>query len=154
MKNKLFTLLALLLVFGITNAFAQTVIPIVNGQNYIEDFESGTLGDWMVEATGSANWGVVNNAATFQNAAVGDRARLISPIFDMSDISSTTLSFSYAMMALYPPYDELTVSYRTSESDAWHDLDTYSVNDWNNYYEANFELPDISSTYQISFLQH
>ena len=152
MKNKLFTLLALLLVFGITNAFAQTVIPIVNGQNYIEDFESGTLGDWMVEATGSANWGVVNNAATFQNAEMGDDARLISPIFDMSNISSATLSFSYAMMALYPPYDELTVSYRTSESDAWHDLDTYSVNDWNNYYEANFELPDISSTYQISFL--
>ena len=50
MKNKLFTLLALLLVFGITNAFAQTVIPIVNGQNYIEDFESGTLGDWTVDS--------------------------------------------------------------------------------------------------------
>ena len=152
MRNKLFTLLALLLVFGITNAFAQTVIPIVNGQNYIEDFESGTLGDWTVEATGSATWGVVNNAATFQNAEMGDDARLISPVFDMSGISSATLSFGYAMMALYPPYDELTVSYRTSESDTWHQIDSYSINDWNNFFDASYELPSISSTYQISFL--
>lgn len=151
MKNKLFTLLVLLVAFS-TTALAQTVIPIVNGQNYIEDFESDTMDDWMVESTGAGTWGLLNGTAAFQNAAVGDEARLISPIFDMSDISGATFSFGYAMMALYPPYDELTVSYRTSATDAWHNLGSYSVNDWSNYFEASFELPDISSTYQISFL--
>lgn len=153
MKNKLFTLLVLLVAFSAT-ALAQTVIPVVNGQNYIEDFESGTLGDWTVQATGAGTWGVLNNTAAFQNAAVGDEARLISPIFDMSGIGGATFSFGYAMMGLYPPYDELTVSYRTSTTDDWHNLGNYSVNDWSNFFEASFELPDISSTYQISFLGH
>lgn len=155
MKNKHFTLLAILLVFGITNAFAQCVIQISDGQPYTENFDSGTMECWTVEATGAGTWAVMTGAATnvaaFQNATTGDEARLISPTFDLSGVSGATFSFSYAMMALYNN-DVLTVSYRCSETDPWHELDHYSLNDWSNTYEATFDLPDISSTYQISFL--
>lgn len=156
MKNKRFTLLAILL-FCAVGTFAQCVIQITDGQPYTEDFDSGTMECWTVEATGSGTWAVMTGAATnvaaFQNATAGDEARLISPTFDLSGVSGATFSFSYAMMALYNN-DVLTASYRTSETDTWHELDHYSLNDWSNTYEATFELPDISSTYQISFLAH
>lgn len=156
MKNKHFTLLAFLLIF-VTGAFAQCVIPITDGQPYTENFDLGTMECWTVESTGEGTWAVMtgtsSNVAAFQNAAAGDEARLISPTFDLSGVGGATFSFGYAMMALYNN-DVLTVSYRTSETDPWHELGSYSFNDWQNVYEETFELPDISSTYQISFLGH
>lgn len=156
MRNKHITLLALLLVCA-TGVFAQCVIPIGNGQSYTENFDSGTMECWTVEATGTGTWavmtGTASNVAAFQNASEGDEARLISPTFDFSGVGGATFSFGYAMMALYNN-DVLTVSYRTSETDSWHDLGSYSLNDWSNVYEETFELPDISSSYQVSFLGH
>ena len=144
--------------FGTATAVAQCVIPIGPGQSYIENFESGQMECWTVETTGSATWAVMGgtntNVVAFQNASSGDEARLVSPTFDMTGSSSATFSFGYAMMALYPPYDELTVSYRTSPTDSWHQLGSYSLSDWSNTYDELFTLEDLSSTFQISFLGH
>ena len=157
MKIKHFTLLIALLAFCTTGAFAQCVIPITDGQPYLEDFDSGTMECWTVEATGSGTWAIMNgtatNVAAFQNASAGDEARLISPTFDLSGVSGATFSFGYTMMALYNN-DVLTASYRSSETDIWHELGSYSINDWQGTYEATFDLPDLSATYQISFLGH
>ena len=161
MKNRyLFTQLiaAIALVFmTVGHSFAQCVIPIAPGQSYIEDFESGEMECWTVETTSSATWAVMTGAATnvvaFQNASAGNEARLVSPTFDLTGSSSATFSFAYAMMALYDN-DELTVSYRTSPSDTWHTLATYSLNDWSSTYDASFTLEDLSSTFQVSFLGH
>jgi hypothetical protein len=160
MKNRqIFTklLLAIALVFAMNNmSFGQCVIPIAPGQSYIEDFQSGQMECWTVETTSSATWAVMqgagSNVVAFQNASAGQEARLVSPTFDLTGSNSATLSFAYAMMALYPPYDELTVSYRTSPSDNWHQLATYSLSDWSNTYDASFVLDDLSSTFQVSFL--
>ena len=163
MKNKHYLTKALLVTamatfFFTATAVAQCVIPIAPGQSYTENFDSGQMECWTVEASGSATWAVMNgtlsNVAAFQNAAAGDEARLISPTFDLSGSSSATFSFGYAMMALYPPNDELTVSYRTSETDSWHDLGSYSLNDWSNVFEESFTLQDLSPTFQVSFLGH
>lgn len=163
MKNKHNFAKALLatvtaLFFITATATAQCVIPIAPGQSYIEDFQSGEMECWTVETTSAATWAVMmgsgSNVVAFQNASAGDEARLVSPTFDLSGSSSATFSFGYAMMALYPPYDELTVSYRTSETDSWHDLGSYSISDWYNTYDASFTLEDLSSTYQVSFLGH
>ena len=144
--------------FGTADATAQCVIPIGPGQSYIENFESGQMECWTVETTSSATWAVMGgtntNVVAFQNASAGDEARLVSPTFDMTGSSSATFSFGYAMMALYPPYDELTVSYRTSPTDNWHQLGSYSLSDWSNTYDELFTLEDLSSTFQISFLGH
>ena len=162
MKNKYNfakTLLATVMaIFSIAaTATAQCVIPIAPGQSYIEGFESGQMECWTVETTSSATWSVMqgtgSNVAAFQNASVGDEARLVSPTFDLSGSSSATFSFAYAMLGLYDA-DELIVSYRTSPSDNWHQLATYSISDWNNTYDASFTLEDISSTFQVSFLGH
>ncbi|MBR3491689.1 MAG: T9SS type A sorting domain-containing protein [Bacteroidales bacterium] len=153
-------LLAILMAFffGTATAVAQCVIPIGPGQSYIENFESGQMECWTVETTSSATWAVMGgtntNVVAFQNASSGDEARLVSPTFDMTGSSSATFSFGYAMMALYPPYDELTVSYRTSPTDNWHQLGSYSLSDWSNTYDELFTLEDLSSMFQISFLGH
>ena len=163
MKNKHYfskalfaTVMALFLNAAI--AVAQCTIPIAPGQSYLEDFQSGEMECWTVETTSSATWAVMqgtgSNVVAFQNASADQEARLVSPTFDLTGSNSATLSFAYAMMALYPPYDELTVSYRTSPSDNWHQLATYSISDWSNTFDASFTIDDLSSTFQISFLGH
>lgn len=162
MKNKLFLNKNFVAIFMALFCFtavatAQCVIPIAPGQSYIEDFQSGQMECWTVESTSNATWAVMNgtgsNVVAFQNASVGDEARLVSPTFDLTGSNSATFSFAYAMMALYDN-DELSVSYRTSPSDSWHTLASYSINDWSNTYDASFSLDDLSSTFQVSFLAH
>lgn len=89
--------------------------------------------------------------AVFSFTNVGDEARLISPVLDISGVDGATFSFSYAMIGLYD-MDELEVSYRSSETDSWHTLGTYSVSDPQNFFEETFTLTDLSATYQVSFL--
>ncbi len=156
MKTNLFKALVSAVIFSMLGivAFAQCDVTIGPGEIFLEDFESGNLDCWTIESNGGAIWDIVvgnTSAVTFHNASSGDQARLISPTFDLSSVNSATLSFTYAMVAL-TTYDILEVSYRTSESDSWHILDSYSFSDWNNFYEASFDLPDISATYQISFM--
>jgi len=141
--------------FSVATASAQCVIPILPGQSYSEGFDSGEMECWTVETTGNATWAVMlgsgTNVVAFQNASAGEEARLISPTFDLTGSNSVTFSFAYAMMALYTP-DELVVSYRTSPTESWHQLDSYSFSDWSNTYDASFTLDDLSSTFQVSFL--
>ena len=54
------------------------------------------------------------------------------------------------MFSIFTP-DELEVCYRSSETDTWHILGTLSVNDYSNYYEQTYILPNLSASYQISF---
>ena len=154
-KNLLKSLVISLFLMINAAVFAQCVIPITEGQSYVENFDDGTMECWTVDATGAGTWAVMTgtqtNVAAFQNAEAGDEARLISPTFDMSGVGSATFSFSYAMMGLYD-MDELVVSYRSSETDSWHTLGTYSVSDYQNFFEETFTLTDLSATYQVSFL--
>lgn len=135
-------------------SFGQCVIPITDSQPYFEDFQGDGFDCWTVETNGG-NWAVLegtnSNVASFTYTNTGDEARLVSPIFDMSAISEASFSFSYAMMGLYEN-DELEVSYRSSESDAWHLLGSYSLSDYVNFYEETFSLENLSATYQVSFL--
>ena len=135
-------------------SFSQCVIPITDSQPYIEDFEGDGFECWTVEANGGI-WepltGSNSTVVAFSYNNSGDDARLISPTLDMSAISGATFSFSYAMMGLLD-VDELEVSCRSSESDPWHVLGTYSFSDYQNFYEETFELENLSATYQVSFL--
>lgn len=144
-------------VFSSATAIAQCTIPIAPGQSYIEDFQSGEMECWTVETTSSATWAVMqgtgSNVVAFQNASSGQEARLVSPTFDLTGSNSATFSFAYAMMGLYDA-DELIVSYRTSPTDSWHQLGSYSFSDWTNTYDEMFTLDELSSTFQVSFLGH
>ena len=162
MKNKHYFTKALFVTvmaifFSTVTATAQCTIPIAPGQSYIEDFQSGEMECWTVETTSSATWAVMqgtgSNVVAFQNASSGQEARLVSPTFDLTGSNSATFSFAYAMMGLYDA-DELIVSYRTSPTDNWHQLGSYSFSDWANTYDESFTIDDLSDTFQVSFLGH
>ncbi len=101
MKNKHLLLFTLLMMCCLSNAFAQCVIPITNDQPYIEGFEDGGFDCWSVESNGgtwSAIAGSESTVAYFTYHNTGDEARLISPILDMSAVTTVTFSFSFAMI--------------------------------------------------------
>ena len=107
---------------------AQNVITITDNQSYIEDFEGNGFSLWTVDTTGGGNWakitGTLSSVASFSYQNAGDEARLISPVFDMSNVTEVTLNFSYAMLGLYTQ-DVLEVAYRTSDTSAWQLLGTF-----------------------------
>jgi len=137
-----------------TASLGQCVIPIANGESYFEDFEGDGFDCWTVESNGG-NWttiqGTSSTVVSFSYENNGDEARLISPILNMSELSGATFSFSFAMMG-FTEMDELEVTYRSSESDPWHLLELFSFSDFNNVYEEMYELENLSTTYQVSFL--
>ena len=159
MKHKLLkqTILATALVFLTwATSFAQCDFTVTDEQPFIEDFEGNGFDCWTVEdVVGGGNWTAIAGSGTtlaaFSFSNAGDEARLISPVLDISGVAGATFSFSYAMMGIYD-YDELVVSYRSSETDDWHSLGTYSLSDYSNFYEETFTLTDLSATYQVSFL--
>lgn len=161
MKNKrFFTLLLAIAMFTLTanTAMAQCDYTVTDNTPYIEDFESDDgVACWDVnDIVGNGMWNVMagseSTAAAFTYDNQGDEARLVSPVINIA-VESAMLTFSYAMIA-GSVADELSVSYRTSETDEWHVMGTYNVNDWNNFYEGTLILPEVSSTFQISFFCH
>ena len=140
-----------------TVSFAQCVIPITDGSPFLEDFEGGAHECWTFENGTGSSWTVLEGtestvaAYSHTGSYSNSESRLISPTFDLSGVGGATLSFTYAMMGISDA-DELVISYRSSESDPWHDLGNFSFNDWQNFYEQSYDLPALSSTYQISFL--
>ena len=142
------------LLMACTTLFAQNVIVITDNQPYTEDFEGTGFSLWTVDTTGGGNWaritGTQSSVASFSYQQTGDEARLISPVFDLSDVNEAALSFSYAMLGLYS-MDELEVCCRNSDTSSWIVLGTLSVSDYTNYFEQTYTLPSLSATYQISF---
>lgn len=137
-----------------TSLFAQNVISVTDGQPYTEGFEGNGFELWTVDSTGGGLWSVLmgtqSSVASFSYTNNGDEGRLISPVLDISSVTEATLTYSYAMMGIYTN-DVLEISYRSSETDTWHVLGSHSLSDFNNFYEQTYTLPDLSSTYQISF---
>lgn len=148
-------IMAVIMLFFVGQIWGQCEFTVTDGQPFIEDFEGDQFECWTIETVGGGNWttmeGSTTTLAAFSFTSAGDEARLISPVLDISGVDGATFSFSYAMMGLYQT-DELVVSYRSSETDSWHTLGSYSISDYQNFYEETFTLTNLSATYQISFL--
>jgi hypothetical protein len=143
---------------GIQTSFGQCdPIVITDEQPYAENFEGETAACWTpADTVGGASWRIVNGSeASGFVFSPGDgdnsEARIVSPILDMSGISSARLSFAYFLYSFYSA-DELVVSWRSSETDTWHTLGTFNTYGMQDYEEQSYTLENLSSTYQISFL--
>jgi hypothetical protein len=136
---------------------------------YTEDFENGGLMPdcWSQEhVVGVANWefragtpssnGIPSahsgsyNASFYQASHDGITTRLVTPIFDLSNVSNPYVSYWYAMKDWSGDLDHLTVYYRTSPSGQWQQLVQYytSVSVWT---MDSLALPNPSATYQLAF---
>lgn len=143
---------------GIYTSFGQCdPIVITDEQPYVENFEGETAACWTpTDTVGGASWTIMNGSQAsglIFSPGQGDNseARIVSPVFDMSGISSARLSFAYFLYSFYSA-DELVLSWRSSETDTWHTLETFNTYGMQDYEEQSFTLENLSSTYQISFL--
>ena len=146
-----------------------TECTIISTFPYTEGFESnGQLPVcWSQTYTfGSVNWNMVaslSNSSPISTPHSGSywahfysenydgfSTKLISPVFDLSQVANPYLSYWYALPDWSGDFDNLAVYYRTSENDQWHSLasHTSSITSWTN---DSIALPTPSATYQIAF---
>jgi hypothetical protein len=76
--------------------------------------------------------------------------KLISPVLDLTGLTESYLIYKHIQRLWSPDQDYLTVYYRTSATDTWTELQTFTSNipAWQ---QDSIALPNPSATYQIAF---
>lgn len=164
-----FTYLRRLLVLALLTSAWVSSLAVVTNFPFVENFEtnSTTVADWtQTYGDGMMSWtfttgavgGAINtayegtrNAKFISSNGYGYLTRLISPVLDLSDVSSPKLSFYLAQESWQGEQNTTKVYYRTSESASWILLGEYdySIDVWTKFEHA---LPNPTATYQISFV--
>lgn len=153
---------------GVT-ASASTACGAIAAFPWTEGFEnSGTIPScWTQEQVNSSglNWTfITGNGGSYPSAAHGgtynaclkdassgdNKTKLISPMLNLSVISSPVLTFWHTQAYWSPDQDYLTVYYRTAPASAWVQLAYYS-NSITSWTQETISLPAGSSTYAIAF---
>ena len=135
---------------------------------YYESFENGTeinpFACWTVENASTSSeyvWTINSNAQDGDYTAYmpwnpGSSSRLISPVFDMSSLSSPYLSFFYITEGYEDYYSgdiavsTLAVYYKTEETTEWTQLGTTYDTELEDWTYASIALPE--GTTQVMFL--
>lgn len=132
---------------------------------YFEDFESGGIcwsteyvsgtNDWSI-ATGSTGGGITTaysgtlNAQFTSSDVPQEISKLVSPMIDVSALSSVDLSFYYGQQNWAGDQNYLRVYYRDSPNGTWNMVWSDS-NDIANWTMASVTIPSTSTTMQIAF---
>lgn len=126
---------------------------------YFESFEDG-LGCWsQQQVVGTVEWNTTNDYydaldgtqfISLTSGSRGNETRLISPVFDLSNVENVKLTFAHAQALYSPDQDSLKVEYRLSPTDEWHVISIYTNNlsDWT---VDSINIPQVSSTFQFAF---
>ena len=138
---------------------------IVTTFPFFEGFESNELSCWQIQnITGANNWyntTSVNGDGTiypsqdermmFYPYNAMNSGRLITPMFDLSELTTPYLKFDYYLGSYNGFSETLTVQYRTEDDTTWTDLVSYN-NGTNQWVTDSVYLNNLSQTYQISFV--
>ena len=126
---------------------------------YFEGFEDD-LACWsQQQIEGDLEWDSYNyyysplegdNFINLSGNDYGVETRLISPVFDLSNVENVTLSFAHMQSDYSGDFDSLAVEYRLNSSDEWHQLALYNnaIEVWQT---ENIAIPQVSSTFQFAF---
>lgn len=136
------------------------VIVVTNENPYQDGFENGGL-CWSVEhiAGNDYDWWVEEDEEyAYEGSSVaiapyqpGTQSRLISPVYDLTQLSNAVLTFYHRQAAYQGNIDAMAVYYRTSASDEWTLLVEYTT-EVAEYTMETIDLTNLSATYQISFV--
>jgi len=135
-----------------------TACDVVTNYPYTEGFEN-ELGCWTNQTlVGSyaASWDITistihsGSAGAYFPYTPGAVANLISPIFDLSALSTPYVTFYHMQPAYQGKVDSLVVNYRTSTSSEWVRLASYSEAAII-FQKDSLVLPNPTATYQICF---
>ena len=144
------------------------VDPLVDVFPFTETFEddSPTRNKWtQIIDNGFGEWTYVTGAGEFTSITSAHRGtlnarftqttnaninKLVSPVFDLSEVSSPQLNFWYAQELWSQYQNELTVYYRTAPEESWVQIfhDDSNKDSWT---QQTIELPMKSASYQIAF---
>ncbi len=152
-----------------TSGVFSTPCEAITNFPYTEDFENGGLisdcwtqeyvygtVDWAFQSGANSASGITTahsgdyNAYFYQASNIGFTTRLVSPMFDLSNLTNVYITYWYAQKAWGNDQDHLVVYYRTSPDANWQTLVQYntSVSEWT---LDSLMLPTPSATYQIAF---
>ena len=136
----------------------------ISAYPYNEGFEEGELaGCWNQEiVSGYAEWTVQSggyqhhpynaHSGSYNALVYGDTTtvKLVTPMFDISNITNPVLSFWHSQSVYGGHQDKLRVYYKNSTDGEWQLLATYqfSIANWK---QREIELPNPSSNYFIAF---
>ncbi|MFA6199765.1 MAG: M6 family metalloprotease domain-containing protein [Bacteroidales bacterium] len=150
---------------GDIKSFILSTTQTISTFPWTNGFESG-LTSWNTQLiNGTINWTI---GTTLSGAAVttpysgskyakfyyesynADTAKLISPIFNFTNVSNPYLSYYYVNPKSGSDQNILKIYYRTSGISQWNLIKTLNTNitDWT---KDTITLPNPSSTYQIAF---
>ena len=123
---------------------------------WTQEHVSGTInwtfmaGNYGTSSIDTAHSGSYNAFFFYDDDAVHFISKLISPAFDLTNVQDPYITYWFSQAAWVEDQDFLTVSYRTSPTDAWHPLQQYntSISEWT---MDSLSLPNPSATYQIAF---
>ena len=120
---------------------------------WTQEYVTGSL-DWLFQNGGNTSSNIDSAHGGSYNAYLYSSSdyvtKLVSPVFDLSNVTDPYVSFWHAQPIWSSDQDELTVYYRTSSTAEWQQLAQYtsSITDWT---FDSIALPSPSSTYQIAF---
>ena len=110
------------------------------------DFQAGAHSHGIIHDAHGGNY----NAYLFEESNEGRTTRLVSPVLNLTGVTSPYLTYWYAQQAWGTDQDILSVQYRVSPNDPWLPLTQHSssVSTWT---KDSLALPNPSATYQIAF---
>jgi hypothetical protein len=131
---------------------------------YVVDFEAeGQMpGCWEQDPNNDHDWIFDDDSgegayegdyyAKFDHEEYGDIGLLVTPMMDITGLSSPKLTFWHSQQAYGEDQDELTVYYRVSDSDPWMVMPGgFFTEDIPTWTHESLLLPSPSATYQIGF---
>ncbi|MBR1770344.1 MAG: choice-of-anchor J domain-containing protein, partial [Bacteroidales bacterium] len=126
-----------------------TLTDDVQWTEYFEDAASLTC--WTLSSTpANKNW-TINNGELYHNWNDGTTADAVTPVFDISSLSTPYVKFSYRIPSYSGgAHNTLTVLYRADVEDEWTVLKIYDE-EVPNMVKDSIPLPDASETYQLNF---
>lgn len=140
-----------------------TMCDVISSFSWIEDFEDPTaISCWWQEGpaqwtlgTGTSSTSVTtahsgNKNVRIVHSSTGNVTKLISPVMDLSTVSTPQLSFWHVQKVWSGDQDVLNVYYRTASNNPWQLLATYDSNlaAWT---LDTLLLPNPTANYQIAF---
>ncbi|MDO5760193.1 MAG: fibronectin type III domain-containing protein, partial [Bacteroidota bacterium] len=147
------------------SSFAETFRTQCTGVDvfpYTEDFSTlsdSYLGCWSSEiVSGSTDWTIktiTNNKTAYRSYTTGT-TKLVSPVFDITSLSSPYISYNWEACNDASYYDSLFVYYRTNNTEDWTLLTSHgpthsgSLSTLPSQFDS-IALPNASATYQIAF---
>jgi PKD repeat protein len=130
-----------------------------NGGNipncWIQEYVSGSEVDWQfITGNGDSNPVAAHsgtyNACLKDETADSEITNLITPMLDLSGLSSAWLTFWHTQEQWVSDQDELLLYYKTSATGNWELLASYT-SEITNWTKDSIDLPELSASYYIAF---